>query len=200
MAFIPVPDTIRCALRCSSGTSNLVNTLWFRRTGGWTMADAEDTANAVGGWWIANMMVLLHEDVTYEEVTAYDMSSLTGWVVVGDTGTGTVGAFSAPQASLASAMTITFQTSVRGRSGRGRNFVSGFSEDQVGAKTFASVTVAAVEAAYNDLNTAILPWGGTHVIASLNTGGAPRVTGITYVVTDYRANPVIYSQRLRTRG
>lgn len=200
MAFIPVADTVRTAIRCQAASKNLVNTMWFRRVGGWDLSGVDDLHAALLQWWEDYIMAQLNQTVTAVDITSYDMTSSSGFVVTTPFAAGVIGANASPPAPLNAAMTVTFRTTVRGRSGRGRNYLGGWGENQLDQRLFVAGTVSAIQSGYSLLPGDIAATGADHVVASLYSGGAPRTAGITYLVTEYDANVVIYSQRKRTHS
>lgn len=199
MAFIPVPETVRAAIRNVVGTTNLVNTLWFYNPGGWSVGEAENLADQLVSWWSSEVLPILNVTVVATDVTVYDMQTPDSWFAYEAFAPNETGSNPDTPASLASAMTVTFQTNRRGRSFRGRNYISGFGETQVGNKLFVDTTRDAVDAAYGTLPTYILGTGGIHVVASLWENKAPREVGLTTPVNNYRANHRIYKQGDRTK-
>lgn len=193
------PQMVKASVQYLSIDSQWYNTLWFFHPSGWVESDALALGDAISDWAAAEIMPYLFNGVELGEVVVYDMQVLDSWVVTSTSSAGTDGGIGGSFASLASCMTVTFKTNRRGRSYRGRNYISGFSETQVGAQFFEATAIAGIELAYENLPTAITGTGGLHVVASAQNGGVERPFGVHQTVTEYDANPRIYSQRNRTR-
>ena len=89
-------------------------------------------------------------------------------------------------------------TGLRGRSYRGRIYHCGLVQSQVAAQSLTTGVATTLRNAYLPLLT--YPWtdtGWAHVVVSKYTNNAPRVTGVTTLVTDFTVNNQIDSQRRR---
>lgn len=198
--MIIYPEMVKASIEWQSGSKLWYNTMWFFHPSGWVEADATALATALLDWAGNYMLPNLSNVTQLNECVVYDMQALDSWVVSEAAAGGSIGELGGPAASLASCMTVTFRTNRRGRSYRGRNYISGFAETQVGTQFFEAAAVAAIEAAYQNIPTDIAGTGGVHVVASGENAGAPRPFGVHQSVTAYDANVRIYSQRNRTRG
>ena len=199
MAFIAAPNCVKLSIENLSLGTTLVNTLWFWHPSGWDESDASTLCVEIGNWWITGPLTALSEDVEYIRTVAYDMNTEGSWVVQSTVATGTTGSLTDAQASLASAMTVTFSTNRRGRSYRGRNYIGGWTEANVGPKTFAPAAVAAMTGCYEDIPTVILGIGCLHSVVSFRVDNAPRPFGVHTPVTGYRANSRVYRMGERTK-
>lgn len=199
MPFIPTPKVARVAVSMVADLHNIVNTLWFEKATNYTATDLADLAAEIETFWSVNIMPEMCTGTALYEIYALDASSPTGPAVTLPVIPSVAGGEPSAPASLASAMTVTFQSAARGRSGRGRVFLSGFGEAEVGATTFQGALVTAINTAFEDLNTYLTGTGSTHVVVSHYTNGAVRGQGETFPVISYRANSTIYKQGNRTR-
>lgn len=191
---------VRCAVRYTCEGHNIVNTLWFHKLGDFAASDGEALANELDIWAAGNIMPQMASTVVYQEVTVYDMRSTDSWVVINDDNTGAVGTNVGNVLPLNSAMTVTFLTARRGRSYRGRNYVSGLVEGAATGTQFTVLDTAAVELAYDYLlGTDLTSLGWHWSVASSVQNGVVLEAGILTHVTGIRANRTIYKAGRRTR-
>lgn len=200
MSFIPFENTVRCAVRYTCEGKNLVNTLWFHKLGGFIESDAAALADELDGWAAGYIMPQMATTVVYQEVTVYDMRTPDSFVIINDDNTGAPGTNVGNVLPLNAAMTVTFITARRGRSYRGRNYVSGLVEGAATGTLFTVLDTTAVENAYQELrSTDITSLGWAHCVASAYQNGVPLLAGVTTHVTDVRGNRVIHKMGGRTR-
>jgi len=134
-------------------------------------------------------------------IRATDWSSSTG-------GTYFNGALATPDGLLSSAVepnnvavVASLRTAKRGRSYRGRNYIGGLNEGNIGiGDIIGNGTILAIAQAYADFHTALNSAGFTHVVASFFNNGAARVTGQGNAVTSVFVDPYSDSQRRRLAG
>lgn len=200
MAFIPAPNAARVAITMMSGTYNTVNTLWFTKPGGYDATALNDLLGEVLSFWGTEIMPVLCTATSLTEGYALDASDIDGPSVGAIVSPAVTGGEADTAASLASAMTITFRSAARGRSGRGRNYISGWGEDAMTQANFGNDERLFMNVAWTELETYLSGTGSTHVVMSFNSGGSPRAAGVAFPVLTYRANAPIYSQRLRTHS
>lgn len=199
MAFIPTPNAARVAITTVSNLHPMVNTLWFRKTTPYTASDLGQLVSEIESWWGTQVMPLLCSQTGFTQVYALDASSESGPVATLVVSPVVFGGEADTPMTLNSAMTVTFQTAKRGRSARGRVYLGGWGEDAATAATFAAGFLTDVVSAFENLPSYLTVSESVHVVASHYTDGAPRVTGVTEPVINYRANSTVYSQRNRTR-
>lgn len=202
MAFIPVADTVQVELFMSLYTQKIENTLYFRLTGGFGLPEVTDLWNKLLSWWTTDYAAIMSMDLSLRGAKFTDLSTSTGFTYEPSAPTPNPdGAINSGGLPGNVAMCVSFKTLSRGRSYRGRNFVSGFPETVVVGNTFDASAVTAIQSAY----AAILslpftdPW--EWVVVSRETAGAPRVTGVaTPVVTAVVLDNLVDSQRRRLTG
>lgn len=197
MPFVPAPNCIKAVINWFADGKNWYNTLWFWNSAGWTMAEGETFADVIFLWAEENFLPFLPSSVSLSEVVVYDMDTEDSWVVA-STVPSAAGDLGGTLASLASCMTVTFRTSRRGRSYRGRNYVTGFQEADVGARTFVAGLVTNIGNAYEALPSALLGTGGQHVVVSYYNNNVAREIAEHTPVVDYDAHSTIYRQGKRT--
>jgi len=206
MPFIPVADTAKAAIKFTVFGQNCVNTLWFKKSGGWDETDLNDLCVALNSWVIAELLPLMTNDLSFTGSSAVDMSAegqegVEVPVSPAEEGGNVV-------AGLPNNVTaaIKFLTGFTGRSNRGRNFFVGLGENQATGNTLAGATQTAIIAAYDALASYLTDLTADHVVASLYSGvdeeghPIPRVAGVTKVVTQYAMDALLDSMRRRLEG
>lgn len=197
MAFIPTANEALVILEYGIGALRWTNTLWFLKTD-FDNADMEALGSAMLTFVQSDLFTWLQNEVDYHGCKVYDMRDENAPVVTG-AASAFGGARAGNPAAISAACVVTFRTTNRGRSARGRNYVAGLSENDVGDD---SIEVAAVydgiEAGYQNLPTRVTGIGWTHVVESFQNNGVPLSLGQPYIVTDYEVrNPFFGSQRRR---
>lgn len=195
--FIPVPGAAKAVISYSMGGSLVwSNTLWFSRAGGWVTANLQALADALELWLDGSLVAMMSQYVTVPTIQVYDMETETSpvWTLTPTLqGENTVNAL-----PMSACCVVTFRTGQRGRSYRGRNYVSGWCEDQGEGNQLSAAVVAEVEQEYGQLNLFASAADAQHVVVSRYANKQARETGIFTLVTsvDVRSN-VIGSQRRR---
>lgn len=200
MAFIPTIKVARCSINSRLHGQQIANTLWFRKTGlgEITADDLGDLGLDLGTWFDANVLPVLSPDFSMVSVTCIGQDSLTAPSVESP--------FAGTGGSLGVAMpgnvcvTLKFNTEQRGRSGRGRNYISGLRELDVTGNAVASGVVADLVTAYNLLVSAP-PTGWEWVVVSHFLDKAPREFGFAqHVLACTNVDLNVDSQRRRLTG
>lgn len=197
MAFIPLPQGAKAVI--SYGVAFLPpisNTLWFHFASGVpAYSDLEALATALRTWWVGNVLDDLSEDIELFQIQVYGMESESSPVatVTSDA----TGSQTGDLASLASAAVVTFRTFNRGKSSRGRNYVSGWVESQVDGNSLLPGGVTAIQNAYEALPAVAIAEGFAHVVASFYTNGAPREEGIYTIVSEYEVRSGVFGAQRR---
>lgn len=202
MAFIPVPDTAECALHFMLHGQQIVNTLCFTKTGGFSGSDLLDLATALDLWWEGKIAPEVSQDITLVSVTARDISEESGPVSEFFLPGPYPGQVASPALPGNVAWSVGFKTGLAGRSFRGRNYVGGIAESSVVGNTLNVLVAAAILAGYAQINTVIsAELAAIHVVASRFHANAPRVTGVATAVETYGyADLYIDSMRRRLTG
>lgn len=199
MAFVPVPNVVMAEIRSEYLSQRVENTLYFRFAGPPETTDLATLAENLRDWWTTGPRAALGANMFLREVyltlLTTETSPTYSLVVTGDPGGPAVG--EATPGSVA--LCVSFRTSGRGRSSRGRNYVCGFTEAQVNGNFILQSAVDEVVDAYNLLLTNDVNSNGwTWVVVSRFTGGAPRTTGVFAPVTAAVAvDNAVDSQRRR---
>lgn len=206
MAFIPVNNAAKAALKFTAFGQQLVNTLWFIKDGGWTESDLTDLCTALNSWVVGEYAPLMSNDCSYIGSTAVDMSAEGQEGVEVNLSTPEEGGNVVAGLPLNVTAAVKFLTGFTGRSNRGRNYFVGLGENQVTGNTLESAAITAIQGAYDALGSYLLDMGATHVVASLFSGvdsegkPIPRSAGVTRSVTSYAMDQFADSMRRRLTG
>lgn len=200
MAFIPTPGVARVAILQSLHAQDVVNTLWFDKTslGSIEPLDLSDLAIAIGGWWELQIAPLMSTDMSLVSVTATAQDSLIAPSVEEMTpASGTAVGSALPGSNC---ITVKFNTAFRGRSARGRNYVSGIREADVIGNVVDADFAADLVTAYNTLVSAP-PTGWNWVLVSHYTELEPREEGVFFdILSASIVDRNVDSQRRRLTG
>jgi hypothetical protein len=153
--------------------------------------------------WKTYMLPQLTSDYQLRETYAVDLTDNTA-----PTGTATTSPF--PEGAVAeqaapggTCLAFSFRTDGRGRSSRGRNYISGFSEQVISGNNVNSVAQGVLLQALQDyFNTmAASALGLEHVIISRIESGIPRLNALVQTVTAITlVDGRLDSQRRRLTG
>lgn len=201
VAFIPVPDAVEVVLRFTWGGQVVAITLSFKGIAPATVTTLTAIAGAVITWWQTNMRALTVTGVTLNSVSATALDSASAPGIVVPVTTSNVGTAAGSSSSNNVTLATTFLTALRGRSYRGRNYFVGMSVNNLANSIQANASFGtALQAAYVALGTAAAAAGFDWVVVSRYTANAPRVTGVSTVVTGVQQELYIDSQRRRLFG
>jgi hypothetical protein len=208
MPFVPVADVVMVEMRMRLDSQKIENTLYFRRVGGWDLADATPLGNDMLIWWTTHYAPFVSISLTLNEIYITSLASATGFVYSQPAPTpNPTGDEIANVMPNNVALTVSFRTSVRGRSFRGRNYISGLPEDAVTANTVDNTTIAAVTAGYEELMAVASGNSAKWCVVSRYSGvdgdgdPIPRVAGIaTDIASVLVVDATVDSMRRRLPG
>jgi hypothetical protein len=203
MTFVGKEDVVQANLRFSLYEQQIENTLYFQyKTTGVDVAAMQVLGQDLITWWDAYIPTALVNDLVMREVYLTDLSTQTSPTVTVVPGTTVAGASSADSVPNNVTLCVSFRTSGRGRSARGRNYISGFSEGAVTGNQFDPSIAEDIRAGYEELLDATTFTGDwAWVVYSRFENGLPRSEGLVLpvdavVLTDL----VVDSQRRRLPG
>jgi len=208
MPFVPVPNAALVELRMLLFGQKVENTLWFFSPTPWDLSLLTQLNNDMTAWWVDEYADCISDNCTLREIACTDMSSPTGPQVVLPPPEPASGTITGPSLPNNVTLTVSFRTSNRGRSFRGRNYIAGLAEASNTANEMDASYIGTVISAYETL----LAEGGaltagTWVVASRFSGidsegkPIPREEGITTPITSVTVvDNIIDSQRRRLPG
>lgn len=202
MAFIPVPDTAEVLLFYTLNGQQMMNTLYFSKSGGWDSTSLQVLADAAWDHWATSVMIDLGDGLVLTGTRALDLSSATG-PVAEHTQSLNGSITDSPELPQNCAFAIKFTTAQRGRSFRGRIYLPGITTARQVSTGILSTSAA--DAFLEDVTGAIgdiaTEASCEHVVVSRFTGGSPRVTGVATPVTGISYTDTnLDSQRRRLPG
>jgi hypothetical protein len=203
MAFVGKANCVQANLRFTQDDQQVENTLYFEyKAGTVTTALMSTLGDDLITWWTSEVGTYLTDKLTFREVYLTDLTTQTSPTVTVTTGlpaTADLGQAALPNNASAC---ISFRTSGRGRSSRGRNYLAGVSEDSVSNNTLNATFVSNLIAAYESLmDAATYTDDWTWIVYSRFENGNPRAEALiapvdAVVFTDR----TIDSQRRRLPG
>lgn len=202
MPIAPNPFVIQAQMRYTQDAQEVENILYFNVGSAASGANCAALADELAVWWDTSIQPLQPTSVTLREVYCKVMLNGTA-----PEGTSTFG-LPADGTGIGSALpnnvtcSVSFRTGFSGRSFRGRNFIIGLQEAQVTQNEVSNVTIAAWEAAYEQL----LPGAGVITegewcVYSQWSNNVLRATGLPTAVLDVLfKDDTVDSQRRRLPG
>jgi len=204
MAFIPCNQVVEAVLRFTLGGQNVNNVLNFLCSTTVTPTNMVSLGSAIiesfvdSSWWGNDVA-----GIDFQDVKLTDLTTISGPVVI-QTSSATHSLPLIPTAHTDdvipnnAALVVSAHTANRGRSFRGRTYLSGIRNAQT-ASTVAVISATAGRAVelFNDIFSAAVLVNYTPVVLSRFTGGAPRLAGVATNITSYSCNVNLDSQRRR---
>lgn len=201
MAFVPTSNTCLVEMRMLYDQQRIENTFHFQSEGGFTAETLTAVGNAMIIWWNENLAPCLVTDCVLREVYVVDLSSATApaaTVTPPAPSSGTRGTAGAPGST---AFCISLRTVGRGRSSRGRNYVSGLDRGAIVESRMDPVYVNQLVSAYRALLGTGSPGSTVWGVVSYRNNKVARPAGLFEPITAVVAvDNVIDSQRRRLPG
>lgn len=200
MAFIPIPNGASLCFHFTTAGQNwqFCLTVTFD-SGDPSYSDLGDLAGIAYDWWGDSFQDDLTADNTLNEIVATDQTAQGAPAYPFSVSeAGTRASYAMP---LNSPMCVSLRTNLRGRSYRGRMYVSGFPTTvQLSATDFTTAEVANVAAEFALLKSALNTGGWQWVVASKQHNGAVTTPAVTNLVSSIIVDTHIDSQRRRLAG
>lgn len=184
MAFVAVPNAAKCVVRFSAPQGFWTNTFWFSR------ADYDDShldglAALVGASWGVQIAAAISSQHAYVETVAYDMRTADGHIIQDSVGAAAGGDGATGPIPVSAAMVLTLYTANRGRSGRGRVYVTGFTESKWTTTGYEAASISAVEAAMTTMNLDAIAETWQPCVCSRQLNGVVRTTPLMQPITTF---------------
>ena len=196
MAFIPIPDGSTLIIEYGDGIQNWTNTLTFTKPL-FDEADQLALANNVRDTLESFIIPWIDVNWSLRRIWSYDMRTVTGPIIAA-AGLPIAGTRPGTKAPLTIACVASIYTAARGRSGRGRNYVTGFVEDDTGSERITSAgLVAGVQNCYSVMQPNVGSVGWEFVIAQKQQAGVPLAVAITRPVTNALVRSDIFGTQRR---
>jgi len=176
--------------------STFSNVLHFTKNS-YTTSDMVALANAVDQAVETYHLPNITTNILYVNTTVYDIRTADGPLVVNSDGSG-AGAATGGNAPLNCAVVMTLRTNTRGRTGRGRVFITGFSDNELTGFTWSAAAGNAATNYITYIREAASALGWTHVIRSTQVDHVPQNPALTREVVAFDIRSlVIGTQRRR---
>lgn len=200
MAFIPLPNGMSLCFDFTTAGQNWQFCFNIRKSAGApTDTDLNNLADAGADWWDNHFKAQMTDETTLRQVRATDMTLQGGpqaIVTANSAGTSTGGLI-----GLNSPLVVSQRTAKRGRSYRGRAYISGIqAASLVDAVTVGAATVTAWGTAFGALMTELDALGFDMVVASRSHNGTPTNPAELNEVIAFVIDQKLDSQRRRLAG
>lgn len=201
VGFIPTPGTVRTDIALFNSLGQVHNIYWFQREAAWTQAEREALNTALQTYWTTNLKPLLSANISLAQITSVNQDTANApasTLVVTPLVAGSVTGSAYPAGTC---ICCTLRTGLRGRSFRGRSYISGLpvtvrQDDGNATVAFIGNLINALAA----LKTVITGLGAIWVVVSKYTNKVPRAAGLCTPVTAIAADQSFDSQRRRLVG
>jgi hypothetical protein len=153
MPFVPSANVALAEYRMELDAQDIEGTLYFLNSTGWDVAKLTDLNNFIAGWWSGSYATQCSADLFLREVATTDLTTATSSSVTLPAAADTRGDSAQPALPNNVALSVSFRTTQRGRSFRGRNYYAGLTEGQVLANTVLAGAVIAIREIFEELLT-----------------------------------------------
>jgi len=201
MPFVPVPSTVAVHQRGTLHGQLIENVHAFEALGGGVVS-VSDVATAAHDAWKAFIMPQLSSDYALRETYAVSLESDDGETSEASTVPQPVGGQPDPSVPGNVTMCLSLRTAFRGRSARGRQYISGLAVSAYDGNQWIQVAADNILSAFGDYKAQVETATNTRlVVVSRVQDGSPLVQGRTYAVTNVVLTDLfIDSQRRRLSG
>jgi len=201
MPFVPASNTAALDVIYELDGQTVENTLYYQKT---TSPDATSLASlveVVTAYIKDEVLPFLDAAIQLVRVVGTLIDVIDGLTYTSTTGLPAAGAQTGAVLPNNVAFCISFRTAIAGRSGRGRNYITGISSDDVTANTFDTAWSTNLVSAYAGLRSVAGDDGWSLVVVSRFSDGSPRVSALVSPVTAVIATDrTVDSQRRRLPG
>ena len=198
MSFVPNLNAVRYVLNLERGDVSWVNVMFPSIGGAPDVATLNALAQNAYGYYAGTFLPILASVAELVSVDAYGMSSTEAPVGHYVPAVPTAGGVGGEMLPLQCAGVVTWRTGGRGRSARGRSYISGWAESSSSENALTTAARDALQTAANAFWAAFLADEHPLCVYSQYTNNAPRPLGLLFPVTaaDVRTG-VFGSQRDR---
>lgn len=186
MAFQSVPETAEVVINAICNNQAVTNTFYARKPGGYTLSDVEALAQAAHAVYSADMLDVMAIAYILNGATArgLEFENDVEFEYLPGVEAGVVASNPLPNNCV---FCVKRSSAFTGRSARGRVFIGGLTQSQLGTdENFLLSSVAAsIVTALNGMRTAFSAAGWTEVIVSRYHAGVKRSFGVTFTVIGY---------------
>lgn len=204
MAFQSVPQTVSVQVRnkLPDNQDFIVDLAFWRGVTDPTVAEMFALGDDIDQWWTLSIMPYLSDTVAYFEVVCNLLTTATSLQTSSTSGS-IVGGVGTEQAPNAQAACISLRTGMRGRSFRGRNYISGVPNASIAVNHMDPTFMTTIESGYRFLlaGGAYDPSPFSWVVISRRAAGFVRPVGVTtQILNAFFVDDIIDDQRRRKPG
>lgn len=205
MPYVPVPGTVLCEIVQQLDSQLFENTVYFHKAGAWATPDMVALADSLITWWTDQYRLPISSAVQLMSVDVTDLTTATSGAISQAPTIGTFGSDSRTSSPANVAPCISFHTAKRGRSFRGRNYITGICEADITINTVIGSVISALTVSFNELLDVGITNGAEWVVVSRFSGvepgtgkPIPRAEGIsTPILSASFTDNIVDSQRGR---
>ena len=184
MPFQPVDATAQANIRAEYLGVPMENVLhFFTDESPITSSLLVDLNSNLALAWQTSVMPFLSNQYVMKEIYTVDLSVAAGAVATDTTLAGATGDLSANPLPGNVCFCVSLRTGIRGRSFRGRIYLSGLTEPDVTNNLVDGALVLNYVSGLDDLRTSMLGAGFPWVVVSRISGGVPRVSGVVTTIS-----------------
>ena len=196
MAFIPTPHGARIVVNWTKGGENF-SYVFYATKDGFDYTAMTQLADAVDAVHNSTRKAYFAAQVTYNNTTVYDARESDGAIVTNVDGYG-AGTGASELMAISLAVCVTLRTADRGRSARGRKYITGFGEGNNNNGEWSSTAAANALAYVAAIIDAIESVGWTPVIRSIQQDGQTVNPAATRAIVSYSVRSTkVTTQRRR---
>jgi hypothetical protein len=201
MTFVPAPGVVQVNQRATLFNQQIENVHYFELGSAPDAAAIQQAADDARDEWIAQMLPVLTEDYIYREAYVTDLTSETAPAATSVPASLTTGDGTSDSAPGSVTLCLSLRTSGRGRSSRGRQYISGISEGSIIDNAWDATKAQSVVQAFAEYQAQMATKGYALVVLSRIQNAAPRDQGLAQPVTSILVTDLfIDSQRRRLTG
>jgi hypothetical protein len=179
LPFIPFADCVEIALTGVYGLHIIVNTFACQKAGPITPTDLSAIGGVFDNWWQTNLRGSVSVNYTLDTIKMTDLTSVAGPTLSIPPSANPSGAATGTSVPNNVAVVTSAYTALRGRSYRGRSYLAAIpSSSLFSSEEITTTAQAAIQAAYDQLQTDLLTGGYTPVVLSRYNAGVRRTIGV----------------------
>lgn len=197
MAFIRLPGGFRIALEYQIFGKIVVNVYHGTTTDPITSIKLFSIADLFEAWFDTSLASAVSADIKLAQITVLNLDEENGEKVTNVLVPANPGTRAGAAMPNNVALVASFATAKTGRSFRGRSYIAGLSEDDVGGVGVDTVFAAGIVTAFLALITDMAVDDEQLVVASFQSGGVPREVGVATPVDSVSCNLRVDTQRRR---
>jgi len=200
MSFQSCPQIASIAVHGTNNGKQVANILHAKFPTDYTSSDISDLADAMYTYFSTNYPALMSDNLLFTDVTVTGLKDINDFQSTAS-GSPIAGSASGNPLPANNSLVCTLRSALTGRSARGRIYTFPTGTGNVastGGDLYSTAYVSAVSTFWIAASAEIVTAGWTHVILSRRTGGAERLLGVGFPVTDVEIrNATADSQRRR---